>query len=274
MKYSSLIGLSAFCFYLLACGPSSNKQQELFNGRDLSGWDTYIAPPADSLPPLGLNNDPLHVFSVALREDGPALRVSGEIYGGISTQQEFENYHLTLQFKWGVAKTAAFKDRKRDSGLLYHATGPHGVDAAAWMRSQEFQIQEGDCGDYWGVAGGVCDIPAIRNDQGQYIYSEKGTRFTFKDKTDVGRRCIKDPDGEKPYGEWNTLELFCLRDSSIHVVNGQVVMRLFRSRQTDNGNETPLMKGKIQLQSEGSEIFYKNISLEPITKIPAAFRQH
>ena len=46
-------------------------------------------------------------------------------------------------------------ERKKDSGLLYFAVGNHGADYGAWMRSQEFQIQEGDCGDYWGVAGGM-----------------------------------------------------------------------------------------------------------------------
>lgn len=240
----------------------------LFNGKDLGGWDTYVASAADSIPPLGLNKDPDHVFSVVEKDGAPALRVSGETYGGISTQQEFENYHLTVQFKWGENKIPSFKDRKRDSGLLYHAVGPHGVDARAWMRSQELQIQEGDCGDYWGVAGGGFDIPAIKNEKNEWRYDPKGTMITFKDGGEVGRRCWKNPDGEKPTGEWNTIELYCSGDSSVHVINGIVVMRLYHSRQTDNGTETPLAKGKIQLQSEGCEVYYRNMTLVPIDKIP------
>ena len=256
-------------FLLGGCSTSNERQQILFNGQDLSGWDTYIAPAADSLPPPGLNNDPTHVFSVATVDGSTALHVSGEIYGGISTQQEFENYHLTLEFKWGEKKIPSFKDRKRDSGILYHAVGPHGVDAKSWMRSQEFQIQETDCGDYWGVAGGVFDIPATKNDKGLFVYDEKGTPLTFKDNSEVGRRCVKNPDAEKPTGEWNIIELYCRGDSSIHVVNGVVVMRLYHSRQLDNGMEIPLTKGKIQLQSEGCEIFYRALRLEPIDKMPA-----
>ena len=268
MTKFKLVTTLLFALLLANCSPFTEKQQVLFNGQDLTGWDTYIASAADSLPPPGLNNDPTHVFSVVKEDGKPALHVSGETYGGISTHQEFENYHLTLQFKWGEKKIPSFKDRKRDSGVLYHAVGPHGVDARAWMRSQELQIQETDCGDYWGVAGGMFDIPATKNEKGQFIYNEKGTLLTFKDNSEVGRRCIKNPDAEKPTGEWNTIELYCKGDSSIHVVNGVVVMRLYHSRQLDDGNEVPLTKGKIQLQSEGCEIFYRAITLEPINKLP------
>ena len=271
-KRMSLRFVFIIVLLVTGCKPSE-KRQVLFNGRDLTGWDTYIAPPSDSVPPPGINNDPNQVFSVVKEDGEAALRVSGETYGGISTQQEFENYHLTLQFKWGKNKIPSFKDRKRDSGVLYHAVGPHGVDARSWMRSQELQIQEGDCGDYWGVAGGVFDIPAKKNEKGEYIYDANGSLMTFKENGEVGRRCWKNQDAEKPTGEWNTIELYCHGDSSIHVINGRVVMRLYHSRQSDNGNETPLTKGKIQLQSEGCEIFYRAIALESIDKIPTTFQK-
>jgi hypothetical protein len=47
----------------------------LYNGKDLKGWDTYIGPPLDdagkklSDVPVGLNNDPNHVFTV-VEQDG------------------------------------------------------------------------------------------------------------------------------------------------------------------------------------------------------------
>jgi len=252
---------------LTSCQPSGGPKS-LFNGKDLSGWDVYIAPPADSVPPLGLNQDPAHVFSVTTVDNAPAIRVSGESYGGLSTKEEYKNYHLTVQFKWGVAKIPSFANRKRDSGVLYHATGPHGVDARAWMRSQEFQVQEGDCGDYWGVAGATFDIPAEQYEIGQFVYDEEGTVFTFQDNSVVGRRCIKKVDAEKPYGEWNTVDIYCSGDSSVHVMNGTVVMRLYNSRQKSNNGLIPLTQGKIQLQSEGCEIYFRNIAIENITYLP------
>ena len=129
--------------------------KSLFNEKDFTGWETYLDRPyaKDEQPkvaPLGLNNDPNHVFSVVQEDGKPALRVSGETFGGINTLADFENYHLRLEFKWGTKKWPPKLDRPRDSGLLYHSVGPHGT-AMLWMESFEFQIQEGDCGDYWGV---------------------------------------------------------------------------------------------------------------------------
>jgi len=55
--------------------------KSLFNGKDLSGWDTYLAPPPGSKTPLGLNNDPHGVFTVTEADGAPAIHVSGE--GGV-----------------------------------------------------------------------------------------------------------------------------------------------------------------------------------------------
>ncbi|MDH5397743.1 MAG: DUF1080 domain-containing protein [Cyclobacteriaceae bacterium] len=244
----------------------------LFNGKDLTGWDTWLAAPrgnSENQKPYGLNNDPEQIFTIVEEDGQPAIRIAGDIGGGISTVNEFENYHLSLEFKWGEAMPWADR-KKRDSGLLYHATGPHGADGGYWMRSQEFQVQEGDCGDYWGVAGGLFDIPARLNADSVWVYDKNSELLTFKEGTETGRHCIKDPDAEKPTGEWNTLELYCLGGTSVHIVNGVVTMVLYNSRQADDsGPETPLTKGKIQLQSEGAELFYRDLKLRTIETFPA-----
>jgi hypothetical protein len=56
------------------------------------------------------------------------------------------------------------KNKKRDSGLLYHSVGKYGADYGAWMRSQEFQIEETNTGDYWGVAAG-CGYAVLKSDR-------------------------------------------------------------------------------------------------------------
>jgi hypothetical protein len=87
----------------------------LFNGTDLSGWDTWLGKPHPSvnvpgltrdgngayLRPVGLNLDPLRVFSVVQADGAPAIRISGQIYGGLITRVEYENYHLRFEVKWG-----------------------------------------------------------------------------------------------------------------------------------------------------------------------------
>jgi hypothetical protein len=73
---------------------------------------------------------------------------------------------------------------------------------------------------------------------------------------------------EKPLGEWNTIELLCYEGTSVHVINGVVNMINTNSHMLVDGREVPLTKGVIQLQSEGAEIYYRNIQIRPINKIP------
>lgn len=249
------------------------KWTQLYNGKDLAGWDTYIGPPLDDAgkminnTPVGLNTDPKNVFSVVDHNNEKVIRISGESWGGISTKKEFENFHFQLKFKWGLLKWGQKKDKKRDSGLLYFAVGRHGADYGAWMRSQEFQIEEGNSGDYWGVAGALEDIPSVKNAD-NYVYDAAGEMLTFSATSKTGRHSVKRGDAENPTGEWNTLDLYCYKGTSVHVINGKVMMVLYNSRQLDNGQETPLTKGKIQIQSEGAEVFYKDIKISPIEMIP------
>ncbi|MBS1506414.1 MAG: DUF1080 domain-containing protein [Bacteroidetes bacterium] len=264
---------------LLPAQTASAQKQKLFNGKDLEGWDTYLGPSYDSLKKsfdtlkvIGLNKDPRKVFSVVDVDGQPALRISGENFGGISTQQAYSNYHLKLEFKWGKKKWPPRKDKPRDSGLLYHAAGKHGADFGFWMRSQEFQIEEGNCGDYWGVAGGSFEITAKKNKEG-FIFDHASPKLVFNEKSANGRWCIKQRNAEKPSGEWNTVEIYCIGDTAFHLVNGVVVMILNHSSQLNNGELVPLYDGKIQLQSEGAEVFYRNIELESIKKFPMELLQ-
>jgi hypothetical protein len=251
-----------------------NDWEQLFNGKDLSGWDTYIGPPLDdagkkiSETAVGLNKDPKHVFTIADDNGEKVIHISGENWGGISTKKEYADFHLQLKFKWGSLTWGSKKGKKKDSGLLYFAVGEHGADYGAWMRSQEFQIEETNCGDYWGVAGGMEDIPAIKKSDSEYVYNPAGQLYTFSATSNTGRHCIKQSDAENTSGEWNTLDLYCNGDTSVHVINGKVMMVLYHSQQMENGQALPLNKGKLQIQSEGAEVFYKDIMIKPLGAIP------
>jgi hypothetical protein len=277
MKLTNFILPLLLCAIVFGFTTSVKKGEweQLFNGKDLTGWDTYIGPDLDDAgkpitgKPLGLNNDPRHVFTIVKGDGENIIRISGENWGAISTQKEYENYHLQLQFKWGALSWGQKKGKKKDSGLLYHSVGKQGADYGAWMRSQEFQVEEGNCGDYWGVAGGMADIPVIKKSETEYVYSPQGTRTTFSQDSKQGRHCIKQGDAENPSGQWNTLDLYCHGDTSIHVVNGKVMMVLYHNRQMDDGKELPLTKGKIQIQSEGAEIYYRQIKIQAIDQLPA-----
>lgn len=249
--------------------------KQLFNGKNLNGWDSYIGPDlADNGKPLndipvGLNTDPRQVFTVVKDEGENVIRVSGQNWGAISTKKEYENYHLQLQFKWGTLTWGQKKNRKKDSGLLYHSVGKYGADYGAWMRSQEFQIEETNCGDYWGVAGAMADMPVVKGADTNYVYNPQGSLITFRQGGVHGRNCIKRGDAENPTGQWNTLDLYCHGDTSVHMVNGKVMMVLYHNKQLENGTEMPLTKGRIQIQSEGAEVYYKKIEIQPLDGLPA-----
>lgn len=257
---------------------ATEKPQQLFNGRDLTGWDTYLGPRYDLAekkfagPHVGLNVDLDGVFSVVEVDGAPAIRISGVVWGGISTHAEFENYHLRLQFKWGEQRHAPRANARRDSGLLYHAGGPHAAGWFFWLRSQEFQIQEHDVGDYWEIGGTRIKTHVKKGgsaEKPEYFYSPTGSLEAFRAGAENGPRIRHCFDAELPHGQWNTLDLYCVGGTSMHVVNGVVVMVLRESEQPDgSGGFIPLTKGKIQLQSEGAEVFYRSITVEPIDSFP------
>jgi hypothetical protein len=79
---------------------------------------------------------------------------------------------------------------------------------------------------------------------------------------------------DKPIGEWNEIELITYGDKSLHIVNGKVVMALKNSRYKDGDTIKPLTHGKLQLQSEAAEVYYKDIMIKPITEIPAEYAKY
>jgi len=257
------------------------QDRERWTPLDISAWDSYLGKPGklsdvpgqpkngtgEYTQPLGLNNDPNRVFSAVVVDGAPAIRISGEIFGALITREEFENYHLRFDFKWGDTRWPPRDQAVRDSGCCYHSVGALGASYGFWMKSFEFQIQEGDCGDFYSLAGVIVDSEAVRKDpadpRSDLLYRKGAPRILGHTK-----RIIKDADNEKPKGLWNTVELFCVGQTSVHVVNGTVNMILTGLRHKVNDREVPLTKGRIQLQSEGAEVFYRNVAVRPIREIP------
>lgn len=225
--------------------------------------------------PLGLNNDPKKVFTFKKVGDEFMLFISGEIYGALSSKKAFGNYHLQLQYKWGEKKWEPRLNRPRDSGILYHCQEPHARFWNVWMQSQEFQIEQGNVGDLYLLSTTSMDVPAVKT--GKEFNYKKGADLVAFSSTNKApfNHCNKAFDNEKPHGKWNTLDLICLGDTSLHIVNGKVVIALFNSRYKNSDDKiVPLKKGKIQIQSEGAEIVYKNIQIRSIVEVPENFKNH
>lgn len=269
---------------------SCEKQKEDWTSlldNELSQWDSYLSfrypenyqgeAPRDEagnlLPPIGLNQDQYGVFTVIEENNRPVLKISGEIYGCVVTKEEYANYHLRLKVKWGDAIWHPRKNKLKDSGILYHSIGPHGAEGwRSWMLSQEFQIMQGHMGDFWSQANSAIDIRAFIPEYIMNPVADKSQAFLAMGRGEtVPGYCMRSANYEYPEGDWNTLELICFENLSLHIVNGQVVMILRNSRYVEDGEPIPLEKGKIQLQSEAAEVFYKDIEIRNLESLPAEY---
>ncbi len=280
-----------FCFLLLVlAGPAAQAADSdwrpLFNGKGFSGWERYLGMPPASvqipgaerdakgnyLKPLGIDNDPLHSFSIVEIDGRPAIRLTGAIGGGVTTLESFSNYHLKFQFKWGEKRKDQRANQPRNAGFLYHAYGQEGGVKGRWMNSHQFQIQEGRTGEYIAMGDAAAALHARQLDGKHFIYDPAGALVAFGNKTPSGPTCGRmGQEFEKPAGEWNTLELVCVGNECIQVVNGHVTLRIAASQRVEGDGFVPLTEGRLQLQMEGWEIYFRDIQIRPIKEIPAEF---
>jgi hypothetical protein len=223
--------------------------------------------------------DPLRVFTVVDQVDGaPAIRISGERWGGLVTRESFRDYRLVVEFRWGLATWGERRNASRDSGVLIHAQGPDGNTGrdgnGAWMRSVEAQVIEGGVGDFILVAGHDASgqrLPprltarAGKDRDGEAVFDPKGESREFEgDRINWFGRDVDwqdrlgfrgKHDVKSPYGEWTRLEVIADGDRVTNIVNGKVV---------NEGTRSSLTEGKIIVQSEGAEIYFRRIDLEPL----------
>ncbi len=251
---------------------------------NLSKWDKYLSyqhqvgyngsepknKQGELIEPIGLNQHGYNVFTTVQEGDETLIKVSGKYYGCLVTKEEFRNYHFQLKYKWGQKKWAIRKDKLMDSGILYHSIGPLGAEFwRSWMLSQEFQIMEGHTGDFWSQANSAIDIRAYKPESILDPLAHKSQDFiTIAMNSPYGGYCRRSGNHENPMDEWNTLDLYCFENKSLHVVNGEVVMILKNSRYVEEDSTNVAMtEGKIQLQSEAAEIFFKDIRIRSIDSL-------
>jgi hypothetical protein len=201
---------------------AADKPIQLFNGKDLTGWTHYLwdgkARAQDTTTPMSA------VWSV---EDG-VLVCQGRPTGYIRTNQEYENYRLSLEWRWPEGTT------RGNNGVLVHTTTPNAL--GQWPKSLEVQLAFGNAGDFW-VIGTTIEIP------------DAETRRRDR------RHLNLTDNSEKPAGEWNKMEIEAKGDTIKVWVNGDLVNEATKLSQT---------KGAVSLQSEGSLVYFRNIYLTPL----------
>ena len=236
-----------------------SKTINLFNGKNFDGWYSF-------LQYRGRGNDPKKVFTV---HEG-LIRISGEEWGCITTNEEYSNYKLVVEFKWGTQTNAPRVNNAMDNGVLLHSIGSDCGKEGIWMHSIECQVIEGGTGDFIGVGDGspqfaLTSPVAPEKQGGSYIFQPQGTHVTINEGRinwfgrDPNWKDVKGFRGkndiEKPAGEWNRIECIAVGDKISIILNGTLVNQAFNVKPS---------RGRIQIQSEGAEIFFRRIDLTPL----------
>jgi hypothetical protein len=242
---------------------------KLFDGKSLGDCYTWLKDTR--------RKDPRQVFRVA---DG-LLHVTGDGLGSIITNKAYRDYHLVLEYKWGDKTWRDRVNAARDSGLLIHSNGADGSYDGTWMPSIEVQIIEGGVGDFVFVIGKddagkpvtlslTANVTRDRDDE--VVWKQDGDKETFananirrinwfgRDPDWKDEKDFRGPrDVDSPHGEWTRIDVIA-EDGHIEVfVNGVKVNEAF---------DAAPREGRIQLQTELAEVFYRRWELWPLEKGP------
>ncbi|MGH9502667.1 MAG: 3-keto-disaccharide hydrolase [Terriglobales bacterium] len=248
-----VLGLAA-ASAAVAGNPDTDGWTPLFNGKDLTGWYIYL----DS---AGRNHDPEGVFKV---ENGMIhildvpMSAGKSINGYLATTHDFSNVRIHAEYKWGVKRSS---EGKRNSGLLYLAVGPDEI----YPTSLECQIEETDVGDLWIVHGAA--VTAFFISPSFPMYDDDMQTGTVVRSTPKGSsRVLKSGDFENREG-WNSVDVIIEGNQSTHLINGRIVNRARDIQRPDPENPSrmiPLKSGRILLEAEGSEIWFRDIRIKPL----------
>src|SRR6476620_5421878 len=88
--------------------------KKLSNGKDLDGWHVVIGPGrADTNHWIQVHGGMIHMYK-------DSIQGSKQPSGYIVSSNEYSNYHLKLEYKWGEKRFGDRSNSRRDAGILYH----------------------------------------------------------------------------------------------------------------------------------------------------------
>jgi hypothetical protein len=255
----------AFAVALTMTAPAqaAPKWTQLFNGKNLDNFRiAYSSVPVDGRPASAM-------FEV---KDGVVRTYPGQQAGTpqpsayFQTEQNYSNYVLHLEYKWGDKKFSPRMARLKDAGIVFHT---YQDVEHSWPRGIECQIEDSDVADLWLISSradvatktsGYQPKPDPLQDGAAY-YDPEGQSRTYGDHGKYVR-IRHAADLEHP--GWNSVDVVVRGDSAVYLVNGQVDMRITNMKKWDNGQWVRLDKGKILFQAEYSEVYYRNIKIRPV----------
>jgi len=212
---ATMLGKAVSCFLVMVSTvvASQGEARDLFNGVDFEGWTFDV---------ISSKVEPGEIWSV---RDGMIV-CKGRPLSVIRTQEDFDNYDLTLEWRW------APQGEPGNSGVLVHASTPR--ERSIWPKSFEVQLAHERAGDFWMI----------------------GETIAVEGRPAVGPRIPhNDNKAEKKPGEWNKLRVRCKGGDITVYINGVLM---------NEGREASATHGAICLQSEGAEVHFRNIRIAPL----------
>ncbi len=210
---------------LLAVSPFARAQPtadaiDLFAAEDFAGWTVVAATPVD-------------LRSICSRTPEGSLSFSGTPTGYLQTEATHENFILRLDYRWPADAAP-----KSNGGILLHiVSGP--VTPAAWPTCIQLQTKVNNAGDLLQMFGSTFAEPVTSPAKGNV----------------PPLRARQQEPSERPFGEWNLVEVVCLRGTIEVRINGVLQNRVTQAEPR---------AGRIGIQLEGAPFELRHVHLTPL----------
>ncbi|MES2238935.1 MAG: DUF1080 domain-containing protein [Bacteroidota bacterium] len=208
--------------FLFSQNNNAQKRIALFNQKDLKGWYAFGEE-------AGKHTNAADLFSV----ENNIIRMYGPKAGYLMTEESFENFELTVEYRWNMDANFVRKNNSKNSGVMYLV--PAETPDVLWPKGIQFQIKEGATGDFVFLQEVTLNINGKKNEAGKSVVSK---RFA---------------DAEKAIGEWNKLVVTSKNGVITQKLNGKLV---------NQGIESSVREGRVLLQYEGFPIDFKKVCIK------------
>jgi hypothetical protein len=247
---------------LVAFKPLSDKNDgfvKIFNGKNWDGW--YLKTKgndAETAKKLyAIEDGVVHVFNKDFANNYKLGTGENDTHGLFYTNKKYSKYILRFEYKWGSKVANNFADWQYDAGCYYHVSNDE-----IWPTGFEYQIRF----DQTKNRNHTGDIIQGSGTKYKWFPSADGTTFL---SPDLGGKA-QVVDGWMHYastpkkvntlnGKWNKCEVIVMANQYvIHKLNGEII---------NIATDLSQGEGKIGLQSETAEIFYRKIEIKEFDEI-------
>jgi hypothetical protein len=219
MKSAAIILCLTFALSTIAAQEivTPTNRIELFNGTNFDGFTFYMRSNAAPEKTWTVTNGVIHC--------------SGAAIGYLRTKQNFQDYTLTVE--WRFVKIAPKAD---NTGVLVHMQLPDKI----WPACIQNQGKSGRQGDLFVMSGVECKEHLA-------LGKDANTPVTLRGEPN-----------DNPVGEWNTNVTVCAGKNVEAIINGKSLNEI---------TECTVSSGFVGIQSEGADFEIRKMFLEPISKL-------